>query len=170
MPLPYTPCPTPAPLKICFWKVSLFLKFQGWQVWSWWDNVISNWCNREMPAMPELNFESIDMEYDDSNQDIRRGILAIIKVKVKDHWLSLTWREWNLSSAFDPSPGEQWAATVQRSGIIWWICPPFQPFMLSAKQGGNGSHFINGLWFDPTGNRTPVSRVQGGLPGAGRAP
>ena len=39
--------------------------------------------------------------------------------------------------------------------------PPIQPLMLSAKQGGIGSHFYS-LWYDPTGNRTPISQSQGG--------
>ena len=39
--------------------------------------------------------------------------------------------------------------------------PPIQPLMLSAKQGGTGSHFSS-LWYDPAGDRTPTSQSQGG--------
>ena len=33
--------------------------------------------------------------------------------------------------------------------------------MLSAKQGGFGSHFYS-IWYDPAGDRTPASQSQGG--------
>ena len=34
------------------------------------------------------------------------------------------------------------------------INPPIQPLMLSAKQGGIGSHFYS-LWYDPVGELNP---------------
>ena len=32
--------------------------------------------------------------------------------------------------------------------MLVWDLPPIQPLMLSAKQGGTGSHCAN-LWYDP---------------------
>lgn len=49
-------------------------------------------------------------------------------------------------------------------GIIWWsnpsLTPQVQPWILSAKQGGNGHHFYS-FWYARTGNRTHNLLVSG---------
>lgn len=75
-------------------------------------------------------------------------------VQFKSQWLSYL-------EGYEISPlhltHHPWGSGGQRRYCTWEsladLMPQFPPWLLSAKQGGNGSH-LSSLWYDPAGART----------------